>query len=205
MASNAFSYGEHGLPRVEQTRRVRKGPVPRNRRPVIRDHETNTARTTTNKGHVITVDLCDVGLLENHCWTSWKHPRRPAGSFYARASIGGRKQVGLHRLVLNAPRGVEVDHKDGDTLNNRRSNLRLATAKQNNHGFRKKKAGATSQYMGVSWLAANKKWAAQIGHNGGVKRLGLYLKEEDAALAFDEAVRRMRGSDAATNKSTGRL
>src|SRR3989304_7890749 len=69
--------------------------------------------------------------------------------------------ISMHRLILQPPKGMVVDHINGDALDNRRENLRIATRQQNqaNSNKRKKK---TSAYKGVSWCIPRKKWKAKL-------------------------------------------
>jgi hypothetical protein len=87
---------------------------------------------------------------------------------------------------------------NGDPLDNRRVNLRLATARQNNQGFRRKRAGATSQYRGVSWYARKQRWIGQIKVDGRG-----YTKEckteYEAALWYNEKARQLFGEWAHLN------
>lgn len=83
------------------------------------------------RGFFATVDDEDVPLVSGH---RWSYADRPTGPSYAITSIYvGKKRttIAMHRLLMNAPRGIEVDHIDFDGLNNRRNNLRLATRSQN--------------------------------------------------------------------------
>lgn len=109
--------------------------------------------------------------------------------------------VGLmSRYLLNAPPELEVDHIDGNRLNNQRSNLRLATSSQNkcNRGPRKDN---TSGYKGVSWHSQKKKWTARIkAPSGKYLHLGLFDEVKDAALAYNYAATEHHGSFAFLNK-----
>ena len=77
-----------------------------------------------------------------------------SGKFYAirgqMISPSGSKIVQLHRLIMNAPKGLLVDHRNGDSLDNRRANLRLATHSQNQWN-RQKIKNTTSRFVGVSF------------------------------------------------------
>lgn len=92
----------------------------------------------------------------------------------------------MHRVLLGAPAGVDVDHIDGNRLNNTIGNLRLCERRQNLMNSRKRTA-TTSKFKGVYWLAANRKWRAKINVEGKSKHLGCFAAEEDAARAYDQA------------------
>lgn len=81
---------------------------------------------------------------------------------------------------------LEIDHIDGCPGNNALSNLRLANRKENLRNTRSHKDGS-SQYKGVTWHSASKKWMARLYHDGRNKHLGLHENEIDAATAYNEA------------------
>lgn len=81
----------------------------------------------------------------------------------------------LHRILLNEPDGLEVDHADGNPLNNRLENLRVCDRKQNNQNRTKHKDNM-SGFKSVSWHKSNKKW--QVNING--KHLGCFDSKEKA-------------------------
>ncbi|GAC1502054.1 MAG: hypothetical protein NVS1B10_06640 [Candidatus Saccharimonadales bacterium] len=113
----------------------------------------------------------------------------------------GEKTLRLHRAILNAPAGLEVDHINGNGLDNRRINLRLATAGQNRLNQRKTRVQTTSVYKGVSFQ--DNRWCAEISHKNGSNRarmrLGRYVNEADAAKAYDEAASKLFGEFASVN------
>lgn len=91
----------------------------------------------------------------------------------------------LHRLVLPVLKPFQVDHINGDKLDNRISNLRKCTNQENNRNTKSRK-GSTSKYKGVSWDSANKKWISQIciGNNKHIK-IGRFTCEIEAAKSYD--------------------
>lgn len=109
-----------------------------------------------------------------------------------------RKLIGLHRLILWAPEGMQVDHIDGDRLNNRRSNLRVVTLQQNVRN-RKRNINSSSKYKGVSRHGQSPKWRARIRLNGKGFYLGLFDTEEEAALAYNTAAVRLHAEAASLN------
>lgn len=111
---------------------------------------------------------------------------------------GGQRTVLLHRLIMNAPDDCEVDHIDGDPLNNRTSNLRLVSRQQNMFNQRKRK-GTVSRFKGVSWCKRSERWLAQIMVNKRNKFLGYFSVEEEAAAAYDSAAREFFGEFARPN------
>lgn len=109
----------------------------------------------------------------------------------------GSSAVYMHRLIMAAPPGIEVDHRDRTRkLDNRRSNLRLATGRQN-QGNAGLAVTNTSGYRGVSPL--NGRWRAQIRDHGRVRHLGYFDDPAEAARAYDRAAAEVFGAFASLN------
>lgn len=138
--------------------------------------ETGQKRSDAKRKVKIMVDDNDFEKLNCFNWQLGKdgYPKKH-----------GKVQL-MSRFIMNAPNNLEVDHIDGNPLNNQRSNLRLATSRQNkcNRGPRKDNK---SGYKGVSWHKQRKKWTARIKYKDVYKYLGLFDKKKDAALAYNEA------------------
>jgi len=126
------------------------------------------------------------------------------GKFYAirgqMISPADSKITQLHRLIMDAPKGILVDHRNNDGLDNRRANLRLATHTQNQWNKRKIK-NASSQFMGVSFHKKLRNWAAYINMAGKKIHLGYFDSEIEAAKTYDEAAKKYRGEFARLNFS----
>lgn len=104
----------------------------------------------------------------------------------------------MHREIVASEGRFEVDHRDGDGLNNQRHNLRIATSSQN-QGNQCKTQGRTSRFKGVSWAKRHGKWVAQIQVKRRSKNLGYFRREEEAAAAYDQAALRFFGEFARLN------
>jgi hypothetical protein len=98
---------------------------------------------------------------------------------------------------MNAPPGLVVDHINGDPLDNRKSNLRLATQADNSRNSVQR--GSNSGFKGVSYVAKRGLYFASIKHNGRTIGLGRHRTAEDAARAYDAAARRLQGQFARLN------
>lgn len=109
------------------------------------------------------------------------------------------QSIGMHRLILNAPPGFQVDHINGDGLDNRRSNLRLATYSQNQANRHTRIFTNTSGYRGVSFKKQDRRWRAQITVEGRYQHLGYFNTPEEAARAYDRAFYEAFGEYATLN------
>lgn len=114
-----------------------------------------------------------------------------------------KKKVIMHRFVMNANKGQEIDHKNGNKCDNRRENLRFCTRSQNKANVGPN-ANGTSGYKGVHWSALHNKFRARIGVNGKRYHLGLYTLAEDAARAYNDAAKKYFGEFAQLNEVTWR-
>lgn len=107
---------------------------------------------------------------------------------------GSGKVKTIHRLVAAAFLGeseLQVNHKDGEKLNNALDNLEYVSNRDNVAHFHKSKSdGYTSRFIGVSWHKGKKKWQARISIKGKVKHLGRFKTEEDAHKAYLDALKR---------------
>ena len=138
------------------------------------------------------VDADDYDELKQYTWCAVKIPR----TYYA-ARRSWRKNIRMHRLIMNAPKGLFVDHINHDGLDNRKNNLRLCTQRQNNQNQRPR--GKTSKYKGVYWNKRAKKFMASICIDGKKKSLGYFDSEIVAAKAYDKAAKIVFGEYAYLN------
>jgi hypothetical protein len=106
--------------------------------------------------------------------------------------------IALHREIMNPPKGFMVDHINGNTLDNRRENLRICTNTQNQKNSKLSKTN-TSGYKGVSWHIVENKWIARIRVNGKLIHLGYFDDILLAAKAYDEAAIKYNGEFAKGN------
>jgi hypothetical protein len=106
--------------------------------------------------------------------------------------------ISMHREIMNANDSRFVDHRNCDSLDNRKSNLRFATQAENIHNRRKRK-NATSQYIGVFFRKDTRKWVGKIMDGKKQIILGNFDNEIDAAKAYDEAAKKYHGEFARLN------
>jgi len=104
----------------------------------------------------------------------------------------------MHRLILNPPAGITIDHINGNGLDNRRENLRLAGRGQNQCN-RGKQSNNTSGFKGVTWHKNLNKWEAGISISGKRYHVGFYKTPEAAARAYDDAAKKYHGEFARLN------
>lgn len=155
----------------------------------------------TRGKHAI-VDDEDYEAVARYRWFAFQNS--DSDRFYAaRGNRGGRKphQLFMHREILGAKTGQQVDHVNSDTLDNRRANIRLCSGSQNICNARKMR-GTSSRFKGVCFDGRNGKWIAQVGTRTERQYLGLFVDEISAARAYDEAARRLFGAFARCNFPT---
>jgi hypothetical protein len=142
------------------------------------------------RGLFATVDDEDFELLCRHEWYS----SPCGGKMYASRSNWKKKPstIRMHRVITNAAPGQYVDHINGNTLDNRRANLRLCTQSQNLMNKRKM-SNNTSGVSGVTWDKSKGKWQVTIRANFKNHFIGRYDTIAEATKARHEAVRRLHG------------
>jgi hypothetical protein len=145
------------------------------------------------KGQFATVDDEMYDDLAAH---KWYVRVKKCGGRYIHTTING-KPVYMHSFILEAPKGMCVDHKDRDTFNNTRTNLRIASYAENCMN-RPSKRNTTSLYKGVS-LDPSGRWRATVTLNGKLNYLGTYTDEICAALAYNRKARELFGEFAYQN------
>lgn len=149
------------------------------------------------QGKVVLIDDQDRELLLPYKWYAAMFRK----TWYAFASEAGEsrpRNLYMHRLIMGMPEGLEVGHVDGDGLNNRRDNLRLATHMQNLTNQRVNAAN-TSGYRGVTWNKRRMQWMAQTKHFGKHIHFGYHDNLVDAAVAYDKGMRAIHGPHCHSN------
>ena len=151
------------------------------------------------QGKVTLVDDADYEWL-----SSWKWCANTNGSrshWYARRNCYDgphRTTVRIHRVIMDAQPGEQVDHINRNGLDNRRENLRICSHSENQHNAAKRR-GCSSRYKGIYWHKGHGKWVAQVGLTGSRHHLGYFVNEIDAAHAYDDAARELHGEFACVN------
>ena len=152
-----------------------------------------------SRGLVTWIDVEDFGLVSQHKWCA----HRDGNTDYAvsRQRIHGRQQtIRLHRVILNAPPGMHVDHINGNGLCNTRANLRLCTNVENGRN-RRKQIGTSSEFKGVSKLSKGlppKPWLASIKFDKKI-HTRCFPTELEAAQWYDEMAKEHFGEFAKLN------
>ena len=150
------------------------------------------------QGKVALVDDDDFEYLNQFKWCA----HRKETTYYAVRSVTispkKRIMVKMHRVIIDAGIGIEVDHIDRNGLNNQKVNLRLCTGQQNriNRGaHRNNKSG----FKGVSWNKKDKRWRACISKDKKHFCVGSFSTPQEAAKAYDKAATKMFGEFAVLN------
>jgi len=155
------------------------------------------------EGYVTLVDDEDYDFLMQWEWQMRKNKR----NFYAKRGFwknGKMWEWSIHRLIMGNPPGMEIDHIDGNGLNNQKSNLRVATFHENRMNRKRNKNNSTG-YKGVYIRIACKNGRkyvyirAYIKINNKAINLGTYKTLKEAALAYDNAARFYFGQFASLN------
>ena len=143
------------------------------------------------KGYTAIIDTCDLHIVEGMNWQSFVTFKSDGTirTVYAVLSNGGEF---MHRLIMSASYGVKVDHKDGNGLDCRRSNMRLADSSQNSRNM-KTPSHNTSGHKGVYWHKPSSKWRSFINVNNKQISLGYFSKIEDAIAAYADASMKYHG------------
>lgn len=150
------------------------------------------------RGLYALVDNEDYERLSKYKWCAHKS----GYAYYAKRATpiqeGKRRTILMHREVLGLPKGAEADHRNGCSLDNRKTNLRPATRSENNYNQFPRK-NVSSRYKGVGWYKPLKKWRARIQFNKKVIHIAYFDDEVKAAKAYDRAAKKLFGEFAKTN------
>lgn len=150
-------------------------------------------RIPLTKGQYAIVDDEDFEWLSQWKW----HALKTSVTYYA-CHRNRQKYLFMHRIITNCPKDSQVDHRNGNGLDNRRDNLRFSTQQQNTQNQRPIKGG-TSKYKGVYWDKTRKKWAARITCGYKNHFLGRYKTELEAVHSYDKAALKYFGEFACPN------
>lgn len=145
---------------------------------------------------VTIVDEADYDWLAQWSWIY--KPTRDTDNGYAQTTWYNPSKVTIvmARLIMNTPKGMFTDHINGNTLDNRRCNLRVCTRTENGRN-RKKHKNSKSKYKGV--YLEGRKWRVQIRVNKKLVNVGTFDSEIEAAKAYNEAALKYFGEFAKCN------
>ena len=141
------------------------------------------------QGEKTIVDDEDYPVLSKYKW------QYHTGGYVKR----GSRCIRMARQILNAPKGLEVDHINLDKLDNRKVNLRLCTRAENVRNSTKRK-DSPNKYKGVHFIKSRNKWIARIQINGKRIHSGYFDTEIEAAKRYDKLALKHHGSFASINK-----
>lgn len=157
-------------------------------------------RVPLTHGKFALVDAADFELVSAFPWRAV----RVRHTWYAETYVRGAREY-LHRFLLQAGPGDQVDHRDGDGLNCRRANLRHTTHTRNQANRRRVRSGSGFKGVSPDWLRKSRPWRAHITVDGRLRYLGAFETAKEAARAYDRAAREAFGEFACTNEDLGLL
>jgi hypothetical protein len=140
-----------------------------------------------NNSYVSLINDCDLDLINRHNWFVINDGHNP----YACSKKNGM-HIRMHRLIVNAREGQIVDHINGNTLDNRRENLRIVSASQNAIN-RRKRSDNKSGVTGVHFSKAHNRWFACINIDKKKQNIGLFKTMEEAVAARKEKEKEVYG------------
>jgi hypothetical protein len=156
--------------------------------------EIEVVRVPLTQGQFTIIEAADAEFVKQWDWIAVNI----RGRWYAARKQGG-KTIYLHVALMKTPKGFHTDHRDRDSLNNCRSNLRIVTVSQNQQNAGVRSNAKSSQYKGVSWSKRRQMWRAQIGLKGRNQSIGHYPTEDEAALAYNAKAIELFGEFAKPN------
>lgn len=156
------------------------------------------AEIVTAQGKIVLIDDDDLPIVESKRWQAYGGPE----CYYAVniSRINGKLvSTYMHRLIIAPPSGMVIDHMNGNGLDNRRSNLRIATHAQNNQN-RKMRAGSEVPFKGVCRTGSKKNpYCVRMRIDGKSAYIGSYPTAEEAALTYDRMAIKLHGEFALLN------
>jgi hypothetical protein len=161
----------------------------------IRETEPGVFSVTLTQGKVALVDRADLEVVAEHRWCA----NRVSNVWYAISNLythGRHSMLRMHRALK--PMCELVDHINGDGLDCRNVNIRIATKTDNGRNSSKRR-DCSSGFKGVGWNKECKRWQVRIVVAGHGRYMGLYDARDEAARAYDAAARASFGAFAALN------
>jgi hypothetical protein len=146
-----------------------------------------------SKGQIVLVDDENYPSVSVFNWHIGSHGYAVRVK-YAKKEDGSKtcKSILMHRVIMDAPSGMFVDHINGNKLDNRRANLRICTQGENARN-RGKQCNNASGCKGVTWYARTSKWRASIVLNKKHIHLGYFELLSDASRAYENAAEKYHG------------
>lgn len=148
------------------------------------------------KGKIAVVDDVDFERFNKYKWRVSQNGKCYYAVRYAMID-DKEKGVRMHREIMNPPKDMQVDHINGDGLDNRRCNLRLASRSQNLSNMRMR--NHSSEYKGVHWYERDKMWQVQIMKERKRFYLGRFVDEKEAGLVYNRKAKELFGEYAKLN------
>lgn len=139
-------------------------------------------------GHILLIDAADYDLIKGTSWSVQYQYKDGAKLLDFPSCVRGwvnGKTTSIHAVLMNPPKGMKVDHINGDILDNRRENLRICTNAENIRNSRRYSNNKTG-IKGVS-VTKSGKFRTQIRIDGKQTELGLFDSAEAAGEAYREA------------------